>query len=187
MWSLGCVFLELLGWVFFLQGSEDIGFMTLRSTKTLSGSPSSWQLSESGTAAKTHSVGCRLMELENEHIIGRLAFERLLHAIWFLLHESVAERYSAARLVTDLEATTQELEVDLAKDPDCYLYHTLDPTPATLARRAGQKALHPGWQKIARAILAQKRITPTHRAPGVAGRTTSVPPDRSIHPTPATG
>jgi serine/threonine protein kinase len=152
MWSLGCVFLELLSWVFFPQGSEDVGFMTQRSTETLSGSASFWQVSESGKVAIKFAVGRRLVDLENKYIAGRLAFEYLLQGVWSLIDERPDERFSAVRLVKNLEEIVQGLEADLAEDPERYLHHKLAPDPATLFR----KRPHPYFQKIAR-ILQKER------------------------------
>jgi serine/threonine protein kinase len=158
MWSLGCVFLELLNWIFFPQGSEITGFMTQRATETLSGSATYWQLSEGGKVNIKWAVGRRLVDLENKHILGRRAFERLLHGIWFLINSLPNGRYSAATLVGDLESTIQRLELDLAKDPDCYLYHTLDPDPATLRRNYTT-----GFQrKLASIYGVTERTSATH-------------------------
>ena len=159
VWSLGCVFLELLCWVFFPQGSEHVGFMTQRSTETLSGSASFWQISESGKVAKKHAVGRRLMDLENKHILGRLAFERLLHAIWFLISEDLESRYSAVRLVKDVEAIIQELETDLAEDPDCYVQRKrYTPPPARL-----NKPPHPFYRKLARCLREEEEAMRIHQ------------------------
>ena len=155
---IGCVFLELLCWVFFPQGSEDVGFMTQRSTETLSGSGSFWQISESGKVAIKHAVGRRLVDLGKSKLSGRWAFERLGHAVCFLIRETLETRYAAVRLVKELESIIRELEMDLADNPNCYV----ERKPYSPPQNRVKKPYHPFWQKIARCIKEEEAARQMH-------------------------
>jgi serine/threonine protein kinase len=125
VWSLGCVFLELLVWLFYPPGSEEIGFMTQRSTDTLSHSSSFWKLTNAGRIDLKSGVRRRLLDLEYTPCCGKLALEYLLQHIWliFLPHRD-EKPYSALRLCHDIDACTSQAELDLTQNPN----HFLDPT-----------------------------------------------------------
>ncbi len=145
VWSLGCVFLELICWIFFPQGSEDVGFMTLRSAETVSKSGSFWQISDGGEVNIKWAVGRRLVDLEKK-FGGRLAFERLCNAVWFLINVALDRRYTAAKLVKEVEFLRRELDTELAEDPNCYL----EPKRYVRSPNAVKKPRHPIWAKMAR-------------------------------------
>lgn len=119
--------LELLDWVFRPQGSEEVGFVTRRLTETQSGSASLWKISENGKVGLKHSVCYRLVALGKSHLLGKLAFEPLLHAVWFLICARDG-RYSALKLVKILESIVPEVEAELAEDPDRFLTNQIIPT-----------------------------------------------------------
>jgi serine/threonine protein kinase len=124
IWSLSCVFLELLVWLFHPPGSEEIGFMTQRSIDTLSCSSSFWSLTEDGKVQMKRSVNRRLYDLEPP-CTGRLGLEYLLVLLYdnFLLHKN--KELSAQRVLNDIERCMRQAELDLADDPSLYI----DPTP----------------------------------------------------------
>jgi serine/threonine protein kinase len=124
IWSLSCVFLELLDWLFYPPGSEEIGFMTQRSIDTLSCSSSFWRFKENGEVELKKSVDRRLYELERP-CTGRLGLEYLLALLWdtFLLQQN--KDLSAQRVLNEIGRCISQAELDLADDPNFYI----DPTP----------------------------------------------------------
>jgi serine/threonine protein kinase len=116
VWSLGCVFLELLVWLFYPPGSDETGFMTQRSSDPCSHNSSFWRLTESGKVDLKQSVGRRLLDLEYTPCCGKLAFEYLLQLIWdILIPRSEDRRYSALRLLNDIDVCIDQAEFDLAR------------------------------------------------------------------------
>ena len=128
IWSLGCVFLELLVWLFYPPGSEETGFMTQRAMDSLPHNSSFWTLTAAGKVDMKPSVARRLLDLEHDPCSKKLSLELFLQLIWYLIHPAPhSEEFSALRISHDISACMRQAERDLARDPNYFL----DPTASS--------------------------------------------------------
>lgn len=135
VFSLACVFLELLVWLIHPPGPEKTGFMTQRSMDTVSRTSSFWKLTPAGEVTLKPSVARRLLDLE---YTGKLPFEHLLQLIWsIILPMHKTYRFPALRASYDLEACIRQAEFDLSRCPNYFL----DPT----ARSTVSASPLPSW------------------------------------------
>ena len=125
MWSLGCVFLEIMCWTFRLYKDRE-AFSNERSIiddkNKECESDAFWY--DTSNTLRPHvvlrpAVKKRLAELE-EICMRKRGFRRMLDLIKQLLNVQAVERTLAEKLHTDIDAIVRQAEQDLKENPDCY-------------------------------------------------------------------
>jgi len=124
MWALGCVWLELMIWLFMPRpvNDEEDGFATERLNSSQSDPTANdafwcWQ---DGQQVLNPAVEKRLRRLEDLFCRNKTAFIRILQLIRKLLEIDKLQRPSATELFNDIDAVFKQAKVDLAKDPAYY-------------------------------------------------------------------
>jgi serine/threonine protein kinase len=115
MWSLGCIFLECLLWVFGKPDSSPADFAAQRMIipNTLANQDSAfWYVGNDGNIRLKPAVVQRLKELKIE-CAERGVFKELVSIVAKLLTIPPAERLDAPKLCNDLDAIILQAKVDL--------------------------------------------------------------------------
>lgn len=130
MWALGCVFLELLLWLFgFYQDPSDRGFVTARMSfpgqDPSRGLDNFWFEVDGrpGVYRRKPAVEAALDDLKNKHCQGMRAFQDILSAINKLLEVDPSKRYESGVLLDKLSVILIQAEADIKGqngDPDYY-------------------------------------------------------------------
>jgi serine/threonine protein kinase len=118
MWALGCVFLELLLWLFgFYQDENDAGFSTDRAKfpgyNEFNRDDMFWYDDELRNPRLRPAVADVLHELKNSHCTDMRAFQNVITAIEKLLEPEPTKRMTAKELVEWMGTTTRQTEADL--------------------------------------------------------------------------
>ena len=123
MWALGCVFLELMVWLFGLFETGD-GFSTRRFDSTGAGMKGKddkfWTKDASGRHVMKSAVKEVLRHLRRNYCTKLRAFLKVIKAIHGLLLFSPKERWDAPKLASFLEDTIRQATTDLEKVPSFY-------------------------------------------------------------------
>ena len=123
MWSLGCIFLECLLWVFGKPDSSPADFAAerMKIPDRLANQDSAfWYVGSDGKVRLKPAVVERLKELKIE-CAGRGVFNELVSIVAKLLTIKPAERPDAPKLYNDLDAIVVQAKIDLDGDEDIYL------------------------------------------------------------------
>jgi serine/threonine protein kinase len=129
LWSLGCVFLEILLWCFDPGQGGAENFATER-IKTLLDSPqfetdNYWDPSRGEGSTKKASlkdaVVVRIHNLAEHHCKGLRAFDDLTSLVKRMFEIDAKKRITAARLKSDVEAILRQAEIDLESEPNYYV------------------------------------------------------------------
>jgi serine/threonine protein kinase len=130
IWSLGCVYLEILLWCFSPGpgGAED--FATERGAPMPDqpnySSDEYWcrsvgQGSSTKNASLKEAVKRRIRDLEDNHCKGRRAFEKLMTLVKRMFDIEAKRRITAPQLKGDVQAILKQALADLDSDKDCYI------------------------------------------------------------------
>jgi serine/threonine protein kinase len=114
VWSLGCVFLEILLWTFGLEGCDLTEFEEERAKDYGSRTGRFWRETGEGKIKLKESVLRRLRQLE-DHCKGRGVFERLVRLTRKMLSVESAERPEAPQICNDLETFLIQSKHDFQK------------------------------------------------------------------------
>jgi serine/threonine protein kinase len=123
LWSLGCVFLEVLIWTFGLSNSNLDDFEKERLNSR--GAPMSqdsafWHRDKDGKVRLKAAVVQRLKQLQ-KHCQNRGVFKHLVSSTARLLTKMPSQRSKAQDICTELDAARLQLQVDLGK-PGFYVH-----------------------------------------------------------------
>jgi len=124
MWALGCVFLELMMWLF--DGVDGERKFTSKRAQ-LSSPPGTihfdtfWYKRRSEILLNP-AVEEALVTLKNEHCAGMSAFEDIVAIIRSLLTTNPRERLRAKHLVVKLDAVYNQAKKDVAMNSNVYLH-----------------------------------------------------------------
>jgi serine/threonine protein kinase len=127
MWALGCVYLELMVWLFrFFDGSAG-DFSTARFDYTRADPRNRtdrfWLSTPTpqGSEYKLHPiVEGKLKELKDKRCVGMPAFQQIISAVENLLKIEPDDRWGAEELKNHIERTVREAENKLENSPDFY-------------------------------------------------------------------
>jgi serine/threonine protein kinase len=123
MWSLGCIFLECLLWVFGKPDSSPADFeaQRMKIPNRLANQDSAfWYVGSDGSVGLKPAVVERLKELKTE-CAERGVFSDLVSIVAKLLTIKPAERLDAPKLCNDLDAIILQAKVDLLGNQAFYL------------------------------------------------------------------
>ncbi len=145
LWSLGCVFLEVLIWTFGLSNSDLDDFATDRlNSRDASGNQDSafWHRDVYGDIRLKAAVVERLKQLQ-DHCRGRGVFEHLVRSTGRLLTRLPSKRSKAQDICTELDAALLQLRVDLEK-PGFYRnkivdYHSVAAPPTVVSNETSRR------------------------------------------------
>jgi Protein kinase domain len=123
IWSLGCVFLEVLVWIFDLGVNESVISFELERLQSASKLPNQsgafWHRNDRGKIVLKSSVVKHLQQLrtcgENHKI-----FKRLVRSIGKMLIIRPSERVTAAEVFNVLDAAHLQAAFDVREQPDIY-------------------------------------------------------------------
>lgn len=124
MWALGCVFLELMVWLFgFFESGE--GFSTNRFNCT-GADPNNkddgfWTKDPDGKYHVKSAVRKALSDLNSAYCVELRAFLKVIKAIRGLLQVNPGDRWDAPKLANYLSATIRQARTDLEKAPTFYM------------------------------------------------------------------
>ena len=129
IWALGCVYLELVLWLFgFFQDTRDSGFATRR--KEFPGYDEQatedrfWYSTGRGKHKTYHlkpAVSTLILDLKNQHCKGMRAFSRVLQTIESLLCIDSKTRMCADDLIVSMTSIVSQTMADLKNQPEFYL------------------------------------------------------------------
>jgi serine/threonine protein kinase len=127
MWSLGCIILEMLLWIFDTVPKESTGFATDRA-QTRSEDPDTsddgfWYVEKGNKETKVSlkpAVLNKLSLLEDEYCQGKRAFQEIILLLKDLFTIDAKERMTAAELRSALRTISNQAKRDLDQDPECY-------------------------------------------------------------------
>ena len=114
VWSLGCVFLEILLWTFGLEGCDLREFEEERAKDYGSRTGKFWHETTRDTIKLKESVVKRLKQLQG-HCKGRGVFERLVRLTAGMLSLEPSERPKAPEICNDLETFLIQANHDFQK------------------------------------------------------------------------
>jgi serine/threonine protein kinase len=126
LWSLGCVFLEVLIWTFGLSNSDLDAFRNerLHSRRApMNQDIAFWHRDKDGKVRLKAAVVKHLKQLQN-HCQGRGVFEHLVRSTGRLLIKLPSDRSKAQDICTELDAALLQLQVDLRKSG--FYLHDID-------------------------------------------------------------
>jgi Protein kinase domain len=121
IWSLGCVFLEVLVWIFHLGGDESVDNFEVERLQSASQFQSCafWHRNDKGRIVLKSSVVKHLQQLRTcgeNHTI----FKRFVRSIGKMLVIKPSERVTAAEVFNVLDAAYMQAEYDVRNQPDIY-------------------------------------------------------------------
>jgi Protein kinase domain len=123
IWSLGCVFLEVLVWTFDLRGNELVNAFALErlqsSWNAIGQSCAFWHRNQNDKIVLKSSVIKRLQQL-GERGEKQKVFKHLVRSIGKMLVIIPSERVTAAEVYNVLDAAYMQAEYDVRKQPDIY-------------------------------------------------------------------
>lgn len=117
LWSLGCVFLEVLIWTFGLSNSnldEFVAERLLSRHAPMNQDSAFWHRDKDGKVRLKAAVVQRLKQLQS-HCQKRGVFEHLVRSTGRLLTKLPSKRSKAQDICTELDAALLQLQVDLRK------------------------------------------------------------------------
>jgi serine/threonine protein kinase len=129
LWSLGCVFLDILLWCFNPGQGGAENFATERG-EAMPDQPNYqtdrfWYPSGGEGSAKRallkDAVKKRIQDLAEHHCKGRRAFEKLISLVKRMFEIDARKRITATQLKSDVEAILRQAEIDLDSEPNCYI------------------------------------------------------------------
>jgi serine/threonine protein kinase len=123
MWSLGCVFLEIISCLFQTEKSDLDDFASARRKTpdiTRHSSLAFWYLDSDCKVRLKPAVVDKLAHL-NSLCSGKRAFERLVRSISKMLTLSPSDRITAPELCNELHAIQIQAEMDMRDNPEHYL------------------------------------------------------------------
>jgi serine/threonine protein kinase len=137
LWSLGCVFLEILLWCFIpgKGGAENFSTHRLEASQiqpNVSTDNFWYPIITEGRikdAALKDAVVKRLETLREDHCKGRRAFTRLLKLIEQMFETDPDKRIKATDLADALEAILKQARQDVQAKPNCYIEGTFENLP----------------------------------------------------------
>lgn len=145
LWSLGCVFLEVLIWTFGLSNSDLDNFANDRLHSR--GAPMNWDSAfwhkdRDGKIRLKTAVVEHLKQLQN-HCRNRGVFEHLVRSTGRLLTKLPSKRSKAQDICTELDAALLQLQVDLEK-PGIYRdkideYHSVAAPPTVISNETSRR------------------------------------------------
>jgi serine/threonine protein kinase len=128
MWALGCVYLELMVWLFGFFDSKEHGFSTDRFDCTAVDEKNKdsafWTTTETGEHVEYElksSVKGALRSLRDKECVELRAFVEVVDVIERLLDLDSKTRMTADELTKQLKRTIKQAQSDLEKDPMFYL------------------------------------------------------------------
>jgi serine/threonine protein kinase len=122
IWSLGCIFLEIILWVF-REDLNDFTFERLTNSRdrTIKSQGSAfWYKTSNGEPKLKPAVTLRLTQLI-QRCAGRGSFEDLVSIIRRMLSLSPADRITAAEVSNALDAMKDSIAIELRADPYAYM------------------------------------------------------------------
>jgi serine/threonine protein kinase len=120
MWSLGCVFLEIMNWALATDlDLDEFAMQRLQEIPDAKGHPNAtfWYMDTAGGLHLKPAVVNKLAELR-EACTGRRAFKRLVEIIEILMAIKPEDRPGASALCSELDAILLESRSDLSNDAD---------------------------------------------------------------------
>jgi hypothetical protein len=153
LWSLGCVFLELLLWCFMAGESGAEHFVTDRYKTSHEQQDVStdcfWYRNSEGKVLLNEAVVQRLRTLKETHCKGRRAFAQVLELIEMMFVIDPRKRIRAEELASNLDVILKKAQIDLQCEPDCYISGTLEDLPESApATPTSLPSRHPSLQEI---------------------------------------
>jgi len=123
IWSLGCIFLEILVWIFGTGPSEVLGFQTQRFVTSEPRKPQNtafWYQDSQDQCRLKPKVAEKLKELRPK-CEQRGVFLRIWQLTAAILTIKPDERPNAPTVHNDLDAILRQATYELGLDPDCYV------------------------------------------------------------------
>src|SRR5271154_365065 len=125
MWALGCVWLELMMWLFIPPpvGGEEESFASARMMSSERDSrfkSDAFWCHKGGKPCLNPAVEERLTQLENQHCRDQRAFAHILRLIRKLFSINPLDRPKAKDLYNNIDTIVMQAEVDLDTDPAFY-------------------------------------------------------------------
>ncbi|ETI26636.1 hypothetical protein G647_10397 [Cladophialophora carrionii CBS 160.54] len=155
MWALGCVYLELLVWLFgVFQDNDGPSFETLRQEYPgrvpTAAEDRFWYATGHGRRKEYHlkpAVTALIHELRTKHCAELRAFLHVIDAIEELLDCDPRKRMAADRLMVLLASVVTQAVTDLGKQPDFYLVqhrkNVGEPDSSAASLRLGTERIDP--------------------------------------------